>query len=94
MAKSASPGAAAPKKAARSALRTPIKPGSNKAHAAISFARSRGFVFLTPEEYSLIDRLRLTTYAGRAIVHDMSRVIGRSHPWVDGDLAHNTSPNL
>lgn len=90
----ATPGAAAPKKAARSARRTPIKPGSNKSHAALSFASSRGFAFLTPEEHLLIDRLRLTTYAGRAIVHDMARVIARRHPWVDGDLAHNTSPSL
>ncbi|MBX9612453.1 MAG: hypothetical protein K2X51_12600 [Burkholderiales bacterium] len=95
MAQSAPPGAAAPKKAARTVRRPPSTQAATlQPAAALSYARSMGFAFLTPEEHQLIDRLRFTTLAGRAIVHDMARVIQRRHPWVDADLEHNTSPTL
>ena len=50
-----------------------------------------GMMFVTVQERKHLEVLRWTTYAGRNAVHELARDVQKHHPWVDGDLAHNTA---
>ena len=50
-----------------------------------------GTMFVTAQERKHLEVLRWTTYAGRNAVHELARDVQKHHPWVDGDLAHNTA---
>lgn len=60
----------------------------NRFHAK---AREMGFYALNPAEKQLIELLRWTNYHGRNVVVDVAQAMQKSHPWVDGAGAGNTS---